>query len=259
MANINALSYARQIAQSLDSKDQNVGDEKIEASIWNKFVADKGGNTIKQCITFDNAIKSIALYLERNAKSLGKSVEALASEWLGKNVSKDDGKILKDDGEKQVEGGTQDAVIKNEDLQQSYEDFEKNKAEAKRKYKEAKQIADNERSSNGLTYSQAEKIISGIRSNTLGAGRVFVAENENDRGSWKTLSDEQFIEQLEKICNLPGYNTSENQRNLRNYKMAYAAKCELKAKYPILTQLHALKQAATEYVFEDGQVKVIEP
>lgn len=62
----NLTNRATVIAKELDKKDGNT-DNKISASIWNSYVADKGGNTIKHSISLENAIKSITVYAQRGA------------------------------------------------------------------------------------------------------------------------------------------------------------------------------------------------
>lgn len=58
-------------------------DGKINASIWNEFVADKGGKTIKESIDVVAAMNSITTYAVKNAATAGKAVNDLAKEWLG--------------------------------------------------------------------------------------------------------------------------------------------------------------------------------
>ncbi len=84
VTNLKAAS-AGTIAMALDAKDGK-SDGKISASIWNEFVADKGGKTIQNSINLDNAIKSISTYLARNAESMKENVNNLASNWLAKIV-----------------------------------------------------------------------------------------------------------------------------------------------------------------------------
>lgn len=84
VTNLKAAS-AGTIAMALDAKDGK-SDGKISASIWNEFVADKGGKTIQNSINMDNAIKSISTYLARNAESMKENVNNLASNWLAKVV-----------------------------------------------------------------------------------------------------------------------------------------------------------------------------
>ena len=71
------------IAKELDKKDGKE-DGKISASIWNEFVADKGGKTIQYSITLENATKSISTYLHRNNNANGESKNNILSEWLMK-------------------------------------------------------------------------------------------------------------------------------------------------------------------------------
>lgn len=79
-------TQAGQIAKQLDKKDGKE-DGKIAASIWNEFVADKGGKQIKYSITLENAMKSISTYLHKNANKAGQTVKDLADSWLKKNDS----------------------------------------------------------------------------------------------------------------------------------------------------------------------------
>lgn len=84
----NLRSMATDIAKQLDQKDNNKGDGKIEASIWNEFVADKDGRQIKNSITLENAIKSITTYLARNAAKTGEAFGDIADKWF--NASTED-------------------------------------------------------------------------------------------------------------------------------------------------------------------------
>ncbi len=75
------------IARNLDAKDGK-RDGKISASVWNEFVKDKGGKTIKYSITVEDAQKSIATYLARNSKESGKSKVELGFDWMMKELYK---------------------------------------------------------------------------------------------------------------------------------------------------------------------------
>lgn len=86
MTDINPLlngTIAGQIAQRLDAKDGSK-DGKIEASIWNDFVKDKGGKEVKEFINVVDAMNSITTYAVRNAKNAAKGIDDLAMDWLGK-------------------------------------------------------------------------------------------------------------------------------------------------------------------------------
>lgn len=76
---------ALSIAKNLDKKD-GVEDGKINGSIWNQFVEDKGGNKISEngFISLENARRSITTYLMRNSQKLGQTVKNLADNWLSK-------------------------------------------------------------------------------------------------------------------------------------------------------------------------------
>ena len=74
-------ALAREIAQELNAKDGNAGDNRIDASIWNKFVKGKGGKEVRYGITLENAVDSISTYLARNAANGEKSVGELGDAW----------------------------------------------------------------------------------------------------------------------------------------------------------------------------------
>lgn len=78
-------TQAGMIAKELDKRD-GTEDGKISNSVWNEFVADKGGKTITQFITLENAMNSITTYLVRNAHKAGQSVKELADSWFNKEV-----------------------------------------------------------------------------------------------------------------------------------------------------------------------------
>lgn len=78
-------NLANQIFAKYDAMDTNGSDNKIEASIWNKFVSDKGGKEISNYISKESAIKSIVHYLTNMSKKMGCTVEELANQWLGKS------------------------------------------------------------------------------------------------------------------------------------------------------------------------------
>ena len=75
------VTGAAGIAQELDKKDGKE-DGKISASIWNEFVADKGGKTIQYSISIENARKSISTYLYKNSNTTDESKNNIAAEWL---------------------------------------------------------------------------------------------------------------------------------------------------------------------------------
>ena len=83
MSEVNPLlnsTLAGQIAQKLDAKDGNK-DGKISASIWNEFVAGKGGKEINEFIDVEQAMKSITTYAVKGGNA-EKSADSLAGEWL---------------------------------------------------------------------------------------------------------------------------------------------------------------------------------
>ena len=76
-------TLAYQIAAKLDAQD-GTADGQISKSIWDGFVADKGGGQIEESISLKEAINFIATNLVRQAKTAGQTVDELAKEWLGK-------------------------------------------------------------------------------------------------------------------------------------------------------------------------------
>lgn len=75
-------TLAGQIVQQLNIKD-NKEDEKIEASIWNKFVQELGtGSSINESISLKDAVNSVTTYLVRLACQSKGSVNELAAKWL---------------------------------------------------------------------------------------------------------------------------------------------------------------------------------
>lgn len=78
---VSKANLAKNISNVLDVSDGKK-DKKISASVWNEFVKDKGGKTIKYSISLENAMKSISVYLERESKRTGKSKEDLAVKWF---------------------------------------------------------------------------------------------------------------------------------------------------------------------------------
>ena len=80
-------TLAGQIVQQLN-KNNNKDDEKIEASIWNKFVQELGtGSSINESISLKDAVNSVTTYLVRLARQSKESVDELAKKWL-KTLSK---------------------------------------------------------------------------------------------------------------------------------------------------------------------------
>ena len=80
--NTNRSVLALQIANLLDKKDKNGRDGRIEASIWNSYVADKGGKRIQNYITVNAAIKSLATYIYRQAKEKGTLIKKHGQDWI---------------------------------------------------------------------------------------------------------------------------------------------------------------------------------
>ena len=101
--NTNSTTLAMSIADTLDEKDCGGKNGKIEASIWNKFVYDKGGKQIKRYITVNSAIKSLIVYINRQAREKGILIKNLGQNWIdtlkeseinsNKNSNKTDKKV----------------------------------------------------------------------------------------------------------------------------------------------------------------------
>ena len=85
MAEINPLlnsTSAGKLAQKLDAADGKQ-DGKISASVWNSFVQDKGGKSIKNYIEVESAMNSLTSYVVKNSKSSGTGTKDLMKSWLG--------------------------------------------------------------------------------------------------------------------------------------------------------------------------------
>ena len=75
-------TLAGKLARKLDAMDSNPNDGQIEASVWNEFVSDKGGKTIRESIDIGLAMNSITTYCVREgAKDGGKTGNEKAQEW----------------------------------------------------------------------------------------------------------------------------------------------------------------------------------
>lgn len=79
---VNSNTLAKQLAHALDAMDKKGIDGKIEASVWNNFVYDKGGKKIEKYITVNSAIKSLVVYLCRQAQAKNKLIKNLGMEWI---------------------------------------------------------------------------------------------------------------------------------------------------------------------------------
>ena len=90
---VNSNTLAKQIAAALDEKDKQGKNGKIEASVWNQFVQDKGGKQISNFININDAVKSLVVYLYRQAKSKGQFIAELGQEWINNLASSDDNKV----------------------------------------------------------------------------------------------------------------------------------------------------------------------
>lgn len=104
MTDVNPLlnkTAAGLMAQKLDAAD-GTKDGKINASIWNEFVKDKGGKEVREFINVEAAMNSITTYVVREAKKAGKNIEALAQEWAG-GVKSPEGAVAAS-GSEAVEG-----------------------------------------------------------------------------------------------------------------------------------------------------------
>ena len=79
---VNSNTFARELANKLDGKDKDGKDGKIQASVWNEFVKDKEGNQISNYIKLNDAVKSLVVYLCRQAKAKTKLIAELGQEWV---------------------------------------------------------------------------------------------------------------------------------------------------------------------------------
>ena len=83
MTEVNPLlntTAAGKLAQQLDAADGET-DGKISESIWNEFVKDKGGKTVDEFISTEDAMNSITTYVIKEAKNKNKNATELAQEW----------------------------------------------------------------------------------------------------------------------------------------------------------------------------------
>ena len=250
MTEINVNNYAKLIAQKLDSQDSKAGDNKIEASIWNQFVAGKGGNTIKHSITLDNAIKSISSYLVNNAKALGKSVETVAKEWLGFNPAN----VIENKGAERSDS-TSNGNVSIDDLPTYPELTPEQRAELEARYEKAVEISKTEKASNGLTYAVAKEIIGNIRQQFKYANAQFKKESADDPGHWDLwISDAEFLTLLERACQ-SDYDNDNLKQILNEFRRAYNAMTELEAKYPDLANIDNMNGALH---WEENVKKIID-
>ncbi|MCQ2740417.1 MAG: hypothetical protein MJ237_09385 [bacterium] len=88
-------TLAGSIAKKLDAKD-GATDGKISASIWNEFVANKGGNTIKNSISIEEAMESITTYAERMAKGWLDAISGTVPPAVDENPPTADDNLPKD-------------------------------------------------------------------------------------------------------------------------------------------------------------------
>lgn len=68
------------LAQKLDAKDGNPNG-KISASIWNDFIADKGGKSVNEFIDVEDAMNSLTTYFVKQTKAQNKDFNTLITEW----------------------------------------------------------------------------------------------------------------------------------------------------------------------------------
>ena len=79
---VNSSTLAKQLAEKLDALDNGGKNGKIEASVWNEFVKDKGGKTVKSYINTKSAVRSLVVYLCRQAREKGRLIVELGQEWI---------------------------------------------------------------------------------------------------------------------------------------------------------------------------------
>ena len=128
---INSSILARQLADRLDESDKKGKNGRIEASVWNEFVKDKGGKTISNYINIDNAIKSLIVYLCRQAKANSRLIVELGQEWINSLSDKSKTDDNADNSENSVKKSKTKSNKKKVDT--SYSKMSKEKALAKAK------------------------------------------------------------------------------------------------------------------------------
>ena len=111
-------TLAGQIVQQLDNKDNNK-DNKIEASIWNKFVQElEIGSSITKSISLNDAVNSVTTYLVRLARQSKGSVDELAKKWLNKlskSEETEDKEAPKENAVSQVSTENVEEIVTNND------------------------------------------------------------------------------------------------------------------------------------------------
>lgn len=117
------------IFAKLDSLDNKGADEKIEASIWNKFADIAGGKHIKNEINKSDALKSISSYLAKATDEIKQNIKAFIwTESLITETMTPEQKELHNMSDKDLKN-------KYEELSQQ---FIKTKSSAGMSYKEAR-------------------------------------------------------------------------------------------------------------------------
>lgn len=106
-------TLAGQMAQKLDAKDGS-RDGKINHSIWNSFVEDKGGNEVQEYISIKDAMNSITTYLIRKASETGKAINDLVAEWSNK-AGLDSNEIMRVEDIETAPGGASPAAAEEEE------------------------------------------------------------------------------------------------------------------------------------------------
>ena len=216
MTDVNPLlnsTSAGQIAQKLDAAD-GTKDGKINASIWNEFVEDKGGKKIKESIDVVSAMNSITTYVVREAKKAGKNVEVLAQEWAG-GIKSPEGAAAAS-GSEAVEGegnkanpagsgetGTVNSPVKKKE-EQIQADYNNVKVTVPKKEVESKSPANKEEVDNIVNaMNEAEEVANKILEAYSKIKFPFLPRDvDNMENALKLINKDNVIYVLEKIPNL---------------------------------------------------------
>ena len=169
-------NYAKEIATLLDAKEnsqETIGDGKINVSIWENFYDTRGDNVEKtyqnNTIDFNRAVLIIANLLTNNGiEKVQNMLKKVGIEWkpsIEESTADSNDQTSTNNntsGTKpiSIESFTQEELDKQ--IAQIKERKEAQKEINAKRQEERDEIATTERASNGLTYNEAEKIISDI-------------------------------------------------------------------------------------------------
>lgn len=167
--------YAKEIATLLDAKEnsqETIGDKKINVSIWEDFYGKRGDIVEKtyqnNTIDFNMAVLTIGnLLINNGIEEVQNMLKKMGIEWKpsieeSTADSNDQTSTNNTSGTKpiSIESFTQEELDKQ--IAQIKERKKAQKEINAKRQEERDKIATTERASNGLTYNEAEKIISNI-------------------------------------------------------------------------------------------------